>query len=89
MKLFGGNLLAGDVHSSLTIDRQISISRIGCISLLIEVYSGHLPAYLRPTEVESAFSYYHIFLLQKTKASIKQGYHIIIFLFATLSVSYS
>ena len=52
--VFRRNLLAGDVHSSVALDRHVNGQAASLYSL--EVYSGHLPAHLRP-EAVAVFSY--------------------------------
>ena len=52
--VFRRNLLAGDVHSSVALDRHVNGQATSLYSL--EVYSRHLPAHLRP-EAVAVFSY--------------------------------
>ena len=69
LAVFGRNLLAGDVHSSMALDRHVQAWQwIGSISLVpwgllwatacsLEAYSGHLSPQLRPGVV-APLSYY-------------------------------
>ena len=48
LTIFGGNLSAGDVHSSVTMDRMSKCDNGQAASpYSLEVYSGDLPAHLR------------------------------------------
>ena len=55
LAVFSKNLLAGDVHYRVALDRHVSGQAASPYSL--EAYSGHLPAHLRP-EAIAALSYY-------------------------------
>ena len=57
LAVFSGNLLAGDVHSGVVLDRHVSGQAASPYSL--EAYSEHLPAHLRP-EAIAPFSYYFL-----------------------------
>ena len=67
LTVFGGNFLAGDVHSSVTMDRHVKSP------YSLEAYSGHLLAHLRPGVILS-FSYYSNVIFILTDQTSLHGY---------------
>ena len=57
LTVFSRNLLAGDVHTGLVMDRHVNGQAASPYSL--EAYPVHLPVHLRP-EVVAPFSYYFL-----------------------------
>ena len=57
LTVFGENLLADDMHSSVALDRHLQDRQH---LFILKTYSGHLPAHLRPATI-AVFSYYYHF----------------------------